>query len=104
MSVFYRVLHKTSQIPRRSSFAACSENDMRDANTNVFTARLGFGLAPVLPTRPLRTGSADRMLQSISLETKVHFICHTKHYESWVVPAGVPSALADIGGRVEANY
>ena len=25
-------------------------------------------------------------------------------YESWVVPAGVPSALADIGGRVEANY
>ena len=24
-------------------------------------------------------------------------------YESWVVPAGVPSALADIGGRVEAN-
>ncbi len=26
------------------------------------------------------------------------------YYESWVVPAGVPSALADIGGRVEANY
>ena len=25
-------------------------------------------------------------------------------YESWVVPAGVPSALADIGGGVEANY
>ncbi len=25
-------------------------------------------------------------------------------YESWVVPAGVPSALAAIGGRVEANY
>ena len=24
-------------------------------------------------------------------------------YESWVVPAGVPSALADIGGGVEAN-
>ena len=24
-------------------------------------------------------------------------------YESWVVPAGVPSALAGIGGRVEAN-
>ena len=28
----------------------------------------------------------------------------TCHYESWVVPAGVPSALADIGGGVEANY
>ncbi len=28
----------------------------------------------------------------------------TSFYESWVVPAGVPSALADIGGRVEANY
>ena len=26
------------------------------------------------------------------------------YYESWVVPAGVPSALADIGGGVEANY
>ena len=26
------------------------------------------------------------------------------NYESWIVPAGVPSALADIGGRVEANY
>ena len=26
------------------------------------------------------------------------------NYESWVVPAGVPSALADIGGGVEANY
>ena len=25
------------------------------------------------------------------------------NYESWVVPAGVPSALADIGRRVEAN-
>ena len=24
-------------------------------------------------------------------------------YGSWVVPAGVPSALAGIGGRVEAN-
>ena len=23
--------------------------------------------------------------------------------ESWVVPAGVPSAVADIGGRVSAN-
>ena len=25
------------------------------------------------------------------------------YYESWVVPAGVPSALADIGGGVGAN-
>ena len=32
--------------------------------------------------------------------TFVSIIC----YESWVVPAGVPSALADIGGGVEANY
>ena len=34
--------------------------------------------------------------------------CHQQYlscyYESWVVPAGVPSALADIGGGVEANY
>ena len=29
---------------------------------------------------------------------------NSANYESWVVPAGVPSALADIGGRVEANY
>ena len=29
---------------------------------------------------------------------------YTVYYESWVVPAGVPSALADIGGGVEANY
>ena len=28
----------------------------------------------------------------------------SQNYESWVVPAGVPSALADIGGGVEANY
>ena len=31
----------------------------------------------------------------------IHWI---RCYESWVVPAGVPSALADTGGGVEANY
>ena len=32
------------------------------------------------------------------------FFDDVHYYESWVVPAGVPSALADIGGAVEANY
>ena len=41
--------------------------------------------------------------------TVMYCICSVNYvlincYESWVVPAGVPSALADIGGRVEANY
>ena len=33
----------------------------------------------------------------------VYSLC-LDYYESWVVPAGVPYALADIGGGVEANY
>ena len=37
-------------------------------------------------------------------EPRELFLCEkSTDYESWVVPAGVPSALADIGGGVGAN-
>ena len=39
------------------------------------------------------------MAVSAYIEVPVSFGTAT-HYESWVVPAGGPSALADIGGRV----
>ena len=43
--------------------------------------------------------------EALTLFSEMYLNCKTsKSYESWVVPAGVPSALADIGGGVEANY
>ena len=36
--------------------------------------------------------------------TPMNIVIPTKCYENWVVPAGVPSALAAIRSEAEANY
>ncbi len=49
-------------------------------------------------------GEPDEFVMAL-VRLAVHYILYINtYYESWVVPAGVPSALADIGGGVEANY
>ena len=51
-----------------------------------------------------RCRSATVSPQTVATKDFQQNVGNSANYESWVVPAGVPSALADIGGGVEANY